>query len=204
MSPAQQKIAQTIWKFEQRREPALVSEIVRSLHYAAESSLTATLKIMERDGMLAIHGGGEKGRPRALVLTARGRHALGVGGVPLLGTIPAGPLAEAIEDAEIAEAVLPSRAGDFLLKVKGDSMTGDGILDGDLVLLRPQVTCEEGEIAAVLVGDAHEATLKRIFFARERVILRASNPAYPDRELKAEDVRVAGVFRGLIRHGSRK
>ncbi len=114
--------------------------LVKMLRYAAESSLTATLKIMERDGILAIRGGGDKGRPRVISLTNQGRHELGVGGVPLLGLIPAGPLEEAIAQAEeIVEPSLSSRSGDFLLRVHGDSMIGDGIMDGDLVLLRPNV-----------------------------------------------------------------
>ena len=86
-------------------------------------------------------------------------------------------------------------------------MTGDGILEGDKVLLRPEAQLDSGEIAAVLVGPDHEATLKRVYFQPStqasprggEVILRASHPAYPDRRLPAEEVRIAGVFRGLLR-----
>jgi repressor LexA len=101
--------------------------------------------------------------------------------------------------------MLPWRAGDFLLRVQGTSMIGDGILDGDKVLIRPGVEPHEGEIAAVLVGDAHEATLKRVFSLREtgQVRLRASNPGFLDLVVPVESLKVAGVFRGLIRDGSR-
>jgi repressor LexA len=86
-------------------------------------------------------------------------------------------------------------------------MTGDGIFEGDKVLLRPEAQLQSGEIAAVLVGLDQEATLKRVHFLpdtqdsirRDEVILRASHPAYPDRKLPAEEVRIAGVFRGLLR-----
>ena len=83
-------------------------------------------------------------------------------------------------------------------------MIGDGILDGDWVLLRPNLALKQGEIAAVLVGEAHEATLKRVFQVpkKSEIILRASNPRYPDLVARAEDVKVAGIFRGLIRHAS--
>jgi len=99
--------------------------------------------------------------------------------------------------------LLPWKEGDFLLRVKGDSMIGDGILDGDKVLLRPGIEPHAGEIAAVVVGDAHEATLKHFLPEGDRVRLRASNPGYRDLVVPAEQVRVAGVFRGLIRDGSR-
>jgi repressor LexA len=86
-------------------------------------------------------------------------------------------------------------------------MIGDGILEGDKVLLRPNVQAENGEIAAVIVGDDHEATLKRVFFdeRRSKIVLRASNPRYADRQVSPRSVRIAGVFRGLIRqaHASR-
>ena len=184
-----------------------MSDLVRRLGYAAESSLTATLRIMERNGFLVIQGGGEKGRSRVVRLTARGRFTLGASGIPLLGAIPAGPLEEALAQAEeIIEPanLLSYREGDFLLRVHGDSMIGDGILDGDWVLLRPNLALRQGEIAAVLVGESHEATLKRVLLVPEKsqIILRASNPRYPDLVAKAKEVKVAGIFRGLIRHAS--
>jgi SOS-response transcriptional repressor LexA len=139
--------------------------------------------------------------------------------LPILGAIPAGPLEEVIAQNDVesvgVDAVLRSQPGDFLLRIQGDSMVGDGILDGDLVLLRPGVEVHAGEIAAVLstgAGGDCEATLKRIFWRTragknvpphqaEEVLLRASNPAYPDLILPAPGVRIAGVFRGLVRQG---
>jgi repressor LexA len=207
LSPVHRRIAEAVWSFEQRQEPPFVSDLVRRLGYAAESSLTATLRIMERNGFLVIRGGGEKGRSRVVRLTAKARFELGADGIPLLGAIPAGPLEEAFAQADeiIGLAnLLPYREGDFLLRVHGDSMIGDGILDGDWVLLRPNLAVQQAEIAAVLVGEAHEATLKRVLLVPEKseIILRASNPYYPDLVAKAEEVKVAGIFRGLIRHAS--
>jgi repressor LexA len=126
----------------------------------------------------------------------------------VLGTIRAGGLEEAIAEPEtVLEEFLPHRAGDFILRVKGDSMIGDGILEGDHVLLRPGVECARGEIAAVIVGSEEgefagecEATLKRVYLEGKRVRLKAGNPAYPDRVVPAAEVKIAGVFRGLIRH----
>jgi repressor LexA len=121
--------------------------------------------------------------------------------LPLLGRIPAGPLSEALESPEYLSPaeLLPHRSGDFLLKVCGDSMTGDGILDGDLVLLRPGIPVPHGAIAAVCVGDEREATLKRVFPEGPLIRLRAAHPAYRDIVVPADSVTVAGVFRGLVR-----
>ncbi|HEY5707743.1 MAG TPA: S24 family peptidase [Terrimicrobiaceae bacterium] len=207
LSSVHHRIAEAILSIEQRQEPAFVSDLVRRLGYAAESSLTATLRVMERNGFLVIQGGGERGRSRVVKLTAKARFVLGAGGIPLLGAIPAGPLEEALAQAdEVLEPanLLPYRDGDFLLRVHGDSMIGDGILDGDWVLLRPNLAVQHGEIAAVLVGETHETTLKRVLLVPEKaeIILRASNPRYRDLVAKAAEVKVAGVFRGLIRHAS--
>jgi len=202
----QQRIAGAVANFERKDHPLFVPELVEKLGYAAESSLTPTLKILERKGVLEIIGGGRQRAYRIVRLTAKGRMMMGLGGLPLLGSIPAGPLKEAIEHS--GERVEPGdllkyRAGDFLLRASGDSMTGDGIFDGDLVLLRPQVELRPGEIAAAYAGDNYESTLKHVHFEKEQVRLRAGNPAYRDILIPLAEWRgVAGVFRGLIRNVS--
>lgn len=74
---------------------AFVSDLVNALDLSRESSLAATLRRMERNGFIALKGGG-RGRSRVARLAPRGKLAAGIGGIPLLGTIPAGPLEEAI------------------------------------------------------------------------------------------------------------
>lgn len=204
LTDAQRRIVRVVERMERAGEPAFVPDLVQSLGLAAESSITPTLRLLEKHGVLSMHGGGSRGRSRVVRLTARARYGVGLGGLPLLGTIPAGPLSEALADPEdVVEdhALLSYREGDFLLRVRGDSMIGDGILNGDKVLLRPGVAAHSGEIAAVMVGDAHEATLKRIFFepGNQNVILRASNPAYAEIQVPVEEATIAGVFRGLVR-----
>jgi repressor LexA len=216
LSAAQRRVLEALVLLETKGEPRFVSALVNTLGLKAESSLTQTLQRMERGGFLLLAGGGGKGRQRLVELSDKGRllvDAQQAGApllLPLLGRIPAGPLEEAIEQGGQPVSVsglLRARTGDFLLEVKGESMTGDGIFEGDKVLLRPDVQLEPGEIAAVLVGAHHEATLKRVHFLPRtqgspeggEVLLRASHPAYPDRRLPAEEIRIAGVFRGLIR-----
>ena len=95
---------------------------------------------------------------------------------PLLGTIACGEPILAVENIEDYLLVPDNIHCDFLLQCKGDSMTGARILDGDIVGIRQQEDVENGEIAAVLIGD--EATLKRVYKRANKLILQAENPAY--------------------------
>jgi len=188
----------------------VVSELIRGMKLARESSLTALLKPLQRKGVIDIDGG--QGKQRIITLTVQGKRLAGLG-LPVVGCISAGHLREAIEEAEewidTAHGLLPHRAGDFLLRVDGDSMIGDGILPGDKVLLRPNIEVSNGEIAAVQVegeaGYANDgvfcATLKHVHFGagQEIITLRASNPRYEEIVVPAEQVSIAGVYRGLVR-----
>lgn len=207
LTPTQRRIALAIARLHTSGRPAFVPDLIAALGLAGESSLSPTLRIMERNGFIEIHGGGSGRVHRVVRLTAKGELAIGAGGLPVLGSIPAGPLIEAISQAEeVVEtgSLLRHRVGDFLLRVRGESMIGDGIHDGDLVLLRPEVNVEPGEIAAVHAGDHYESTLKHVHFERGRVRLRASNPAFADIIVPASEWRgVAGVYRGLVRHVGR-
>ena len=75
---------------------------------------------------------------------------------------------------------------DFVLKVHGDSMTGARINDGDYVFIRQQPEVENGEIAAVAIGD--DATLKRFYKYGNMIVLRSENPKYKDMEFSESDV----------------
>lgn len=113
---------------------------------------------------------------------------------PILGTIACGEPILAQENIEgYAEAPDHIQA-DFVLRCKGDSMIGARIYDGDLVFIRQQQVIDDGEIAAVLIGD--EATLKRVYkIGADRVELRAENPAFPVLRYEGErlsDVRIIG------------
>ena len=100
-----------------------------------------------------------------LTLTERARTSLGVG-IPIYGQIAAGRpiLAEQAPDhtTPSLDALLGVREGDFLLEVRGDSMTGIGVMNGDWVLVRPATTVTDGEVAVVLVPGENTATLKQI------------------------------------------
>lgn len=121
--------------------------------------------------------------------------------VPLLGQIAAGaPILaqEYVEDLiPVPSEMVRNIAGAYLLRVKGDSMSGEGINPRDLVIVRPQQTANHGDLVAVLVGE--EATVKRIQFARDKVVLLPSNPAYDPIIVPAEETRILGRIVGLMR-----
>jgi repressor LexA len=98
--------------------------------------------------------------------------------VPLLGRVPAGPFDLAVEELEGYLPVRSRRGPDelFGLRVSGESMTGAGILPGDVVVVRRQRRAESGEIVVALVGE--EATVKRLRIRRKRIELHPDNPAF--------------------------
>ncbi len=98
--------------------------------------------------------------------------------IPLLGEIACGEPIYANEDRESYTEVGTDIKADFCLRAKGDSMINARILDGDIVFIRKQSVVNNGEIAAVIVGD--EATLKRVYYypESEKLILTPENPKY--------------------------
>ncbi|MCG9896189.1 MAG: transcriptional repressor LexA [Fimbriimonadaceae bacterium] len=121
--------------------------------------------------------------------------------LPLVGEIAAGApiLAEEhIQDRIAVPSQMVRNLKDaFLLRVKGDSMTGDGIHPRDLVVIRPQQTALPNEIVAVMVDN--EAAIKRLQVMGDEAHLISSNPSHAPRVVPAEEVRVIGRVIGLIR-----
>ncbi len=121
--------------------------------------------------------------------------------LPLSGTVAAGKPIEAIEISDTI-GVPASMAGsgeNFVLSVKGDSMIGDGILDGDYVVVRKQDTADSGQTVVALIDN--EATVKRFFRRDGFVELVAANPGVPPIVVdKSQDLRIEGVVVGVVRH----
>ena len=113
--------------------------------------------------------------------------------IPLLGEIAAGNPIYADEDFECYVELGAKIQADFALRVKGDSMVNARIMDGDIVFIRKQQTVNNGEIAAVLIGD--DATLKRFYRDGDTVTLLAENSAHPPWVIQLDestDVRILG------------
>ena len=113
--------------------------------------------------------------------------------IPLLGTIACGEPILAAENIEALISADENLNADFALRCKGDSMINARIFDGDIVYIREQPDVEDGEIAAVLIGE--EATLKRVYKYPSKVVLRPENPLYDDMIYSKEEmneVRILG------------
>lgn len=113
--------------------------------------------------------------------------------IPLLGSIACGQPILAQENMD-GDVLIPSHvSADFALRCKGDSMINARIFDGDIVYIRQQDTVDDGQIAAVLIEE--EATLKRVHFFSDRIVLEAANPLFQPIVLWGEDmsqVRIIG------------
>lgn len=108
--------------------------------------------------------------------------------IAILGTIAAGQPLLAEEYTEGYEYVSEKSKADFCLRIRGDSMTGARIYDGDIAFIRQQPDVENGEIAAVII-DGENATLKRVYKINGSVILHAENPKYTDMVFSKKDFR---------------
>lgn len=165
--------------------PPTYRELGRALGIASPNGVRRHLLALERKGYLRLRS------------TARGL-ALGaeLTGLPILGRIAAGRPIEALENFEgtVSFGTYPEA---FAVRVVGDSMEGAGLHNGDLAIIRAGSRVENGQIAAVAVGD--EATLKRVYFERRGLRLVSANPKYPPRTVRGEEVRILGRLAGLVR-----
>jgi repressor LexA len=118
--------------------------------------------------------------------------------IPVVGSIAAGLPLEALEHVQdpIALPRCLAMRGDFLLRVQGESLIDDGILDGDLVLIRPQAQVQNGDIAVALLPDG-TATLKHVYFERDCVLLQPANQNVAP--LRLSHVTIQGRMVGLWR-----
>ena len=178
--------------------PPTVRDIGKAVGLASSSTVHAHLANLERIGMLRR----DPTKPRAIELLDRA--AAGVRGfvrpgLPLVGQVAAGQpvLAEEnIEEYIQTPAFAGGEDGEFLLRVRGESMKDVGILEGDLVVVRPQEVAKDGDIVVALVGE--EATVKRFFQESDHIRLQPENSAMEP--IRSRDVRVLGRVVGLMRN----
>lgn len=166
--------------------PPTVREVQQAFGFKAVESARQHLEALVAEGSLAK----SPGRSRGYRLPVGGGPELNVRLIPQLGRVQAGGLREAIEDPEGWLAVEGPAAGAemFALTVRGESMTGAGILPGDTVIVRRQDTARDGEIVVAQVRD--EATVKRLRLRDGQIVLQPENPAFaplifaPDTEIR--------------------
>jgi repressor LexA len=202
---------QEIWNFlveyvDHHGYPPTVREIGERVGLASPSTVHAHLANLERAGLLRR----DPTKPRALELIGRERREaekpaaeqLDAVRLPIVGEIAAGGPLLAEQNIEDYLAMPSSTKGDFLLRVKGDSMIDAGILDGDLVIVQRAQDARNGEIVVALAGDdesADEATVKTFYREDGRVRLQPENSSMEPIYARHVQIlgRVVGVFREL-------
>jgi repressor LexA len=177
--------------------PPTVRDIGKAVGLASSSTVHAHLANLERIGLLRR----DPTKPRAIELldrAAAGVRSFVRPGLPLVGQVAAGQpvLAEEnIEDYIQTPGFAGGDDGEYLLRVRGESMRDVGILEGDLVVVRPQEVANDGDIVVALVGE--EATVKRFFQESDHVRLQPENETMEP--IRSRDVRVLGKVVGLMR-----
>lgn len=185
-----------------RGYPPSVREIGEAVGLTSSSTVHTHLQVLQRDGYLRR----DPTKPRAISVRFEPSSgaALPVGPVahvPLVGTVAAGTGVLAEENVEEVLPLPEDLTGTgplFMLRVRGDSMVGAGILDGDYVVVRSQQVADPGDlVVAGLPGE--EATVKTYRRRRGRVVLEPANPAYSPIELPPAEVALYGKVVTVLR-----
>lgn len=207
LTPLEKRVVDTL---ETRLRQEAISpsndELCQAIGLTRGYRINRLLNSLEEKGYLTR----KRGRARSLRLLARScgrpiaRHsAPAVVEIPVLGLIAAGhpidPQDGFDETISLTAGLVGDPSNTFALRVKGDSMVGDSVLDGDLVILRHQNVADNGDLVAVWLRDPGETTLKRFYREGRRVRLRPANPKYTDRVEDARNVLVQGKVVAVIR-----
>ena len=185
--------------------PPTVRDIGKAVGLASSSTVHAHLANLEKLGLLRR----DPSKPRAIEMLDRARGGVEQAvenvrslvkpdGLPLVGQVAAGSPILAEENIEEYVPVPPLAGGDsgeYILRIRGESMKNAGMLEGDYVVVRPQEDASDGEIVVALVGE--EATVKRFFRESDHVRLQPENETMEP--IRSKDVRVLGRVVGLFR-----
>lgn len=163
-----------------------VREIGEAVGLSSTASVSYQLRQLKQKGLL--QDSGTKGRKRAIVTSVR------PGQIPVIGLVTAGVPILAVENRE-GTVAWDGDPNCFALRVRGESMIGAGILDGDLVIVRPQPTAEDGQIVVARIGD--EATVKRLSRKNGQVWLLPENPAFEP--IDGSEAELVGIVKALQR-----
>jgi repressor LexA len=143
---------------------------------------------------------GNRSRTMALTGDKEDENSKLLAKIPVVGTVAAGIPILSEENWEgtltLHKSLLKKNRVYFALKIRGDSMTGAGIMDGDMAVIEKQSVVKNGEIAVAVVDEA--VTLKRFYKESSRIRLQAENPAY--KPIYCQEVRIIGRLAQIIRH----
>jgi len=197
LTPTQRRVLDFLREFVERHRFAPTAADIADRFGIAVKNGFYYLELLERKGYIRR----KRHHPRRIEFVG-GSLSRSAVRVPVLGRVPAGGPREAIEEVEGELLLDPGLVGEgevFSLRVKGDSMTGVHICDGDHVVVRSQARAEEGEIVVAVIDG--EATVKRFRRWKGKVRLEAANPAYPPIVVPAgaPSFRIAGKVVGVYR-----
>ena len=177
--------------------PPTVREIGKAVGLHSSSTVHAHLANLEKIGLLRR----DPTKPRAIeLLFDKAKRTIRPegGGLPLIGHVAAGApiLAEEnIEEYIEIPDVIGGEEGDYVLRVRGESMVEAGIFEGDYVVVRPADDAGDGEIVVALIGE--EATVKRFFREADHIRLQPENETMEP--IRTADVTVLGKVIGVVR-----
>ena len=163
-----------------------VREIGQAVGLNSTASVTYQLRQLQAKGLLQAPGG--KGSKRAVVTAQR------PGQIPVVGVVTAGLPILAVENQE-GYMTWDGEPGCFALRVRGESMLGAGILDGDKVVVRPQSAAEDGQIVVARIED--EATVKRLYRRKGQVWLLPENEAFEP--IDGTNAEIIGIVKAVVR-----
>jgi repressor LexA len=199
LTKRQQEIFDFIKQYSGRHGyPPTVRDIGKAIGLTSSSTVHAHLANLEKLGLVRR----DPTKPRALELLGEAARKLtGPAGLPVVGRVAAGApiLAEEnIEDYVEVPPIAGGEDGEYVLKVRGDSMKDAGILDGDYVIVHRQETADSGEIVVALVGE--EATVKRYYREPDHIRLQPANDAMEP--IRTREAAVLGKVVGVCRRVS--
>ena len=163
-----------------------VREIGAAVGLRSTASVSYHLQALQEKGLL--QSPGSKGRKRAIVTTVR------PGQIPVVGVVTAGLPILAVENQE-GYLSWDGDPGCFALRVRGDSMINAAILSGDLVVVRPQQSADDGQIVVARIGD--EATVKRLHRRNGQVWLMPENDNYAP--IDGSEAELIGIVKAVVR-----
>lgn len=198
----QKEILDYITQFLERNgyEPSY-AQIARAFKVKSRATIAKHIAALERRGLLT------REHEDGFALKVKVDDSESLCEIKLLGRIAAGAPIEVVESEEMIPVprfllgrVRPDHC--YALKVVGDSMIDEHICDGDIALIEDREVARDGEIVVALLVDENSATLKRLFRRGSNVELHPANPALLPLTVPGSNVKVQGVFRGLLRPSS--
>lgn len=180
--------------------PPTQAEICNYFKFGSLNAVRNHLALIEKKGYIQLNCGKARGIQLVSIAAPDKQQEKTI---PLLGSIAAGVPIWAEQNYEAYLPIPPVLfgAGDiFALRVRGDSMIGAGIRNGDIAIIQRMDSVQNGNIAAVLIE--HEATLKRVYLSSKSLVLKSENPAFKDLKYavgNSDVIRILGRYQGIIR-----